>query len=177
MVRDSISHLKPGLSSKILEELSSLYARLGESMPIDLPIQRYAAFGDWNPAVKKEAICSACRNYAAIDHRGNVASCQMGLSRAKESILQDSFASVFSRLQKAEENLYLIMPNAKSGSCSKCYWRFACAGGCPEHTRIVKATTNASSPWCELYSGLLPAYLRAIAIQSKRRVEACASPK
>lgn len=54
MVRDSVSHLKPGLMGRILYELSALYDRFGETMPTDLPIQRYAGFGDWNPATKKK---------------------------------------------------------------------------------------------------------------------------
>jgi radical SAM protein with 4Fe4S-binding SPASM domain len=126
LIRDPVSHLKPDLSHRILEELQQLYAWFGENMPTNLPIQRYAAFGDWNPSVKKEAICSACRTYAAIDHRGNVATCQMGLSRAKDNVVTKSFSSIFSTLQQNQENLYLIAPSAKSGDCSRCYWKFAC---------------------------------------------------
>lgn len=172
MVRDKLTHLRPGLQERIRDELANLYAWLGENMPTDMPIDRFAGFGDWNPSVKKEAICSACRTYAAIDHHGKVASCQMRLSNSKESILEDSFSNVFSRVQKEAENLYLIMPSKKTGSCSACYWKHVCAGGCPEHTRLVVGSTNSPSPWCELFQGLLPHFLRAIAIQMKRRSQA-----
>jgi uncharacterized protein len=134
-------------------------------------MEHFAAFGDWSPGVKKEAICSACRTYAAVDHRGMVASCQMRLGNSKESILDSSFTDVFSRIQEDTDNLYLIMPSAKTGGCSSCYWKYVCAGGCPEHTRLAVGTSNAPSPWCELFSNLLPHYLRAIALQKKRQCE------
>jgi len=171
MVRDSLSHLRPGLQHRILEELVGIYAWLGESMPADMPIERFAAFGDWEPGVKKEAICSACRTYAAIDHRGNVASCQMRLGSSNENLLETSFSQAFSRVQGDTENLYLIRPSAKSGDCSRCYWKYICAGGCPEHTRSVVGSSNAPSPWCELFHNLLPHYLNAIALQRKRRMD------
>lgn len=171
LVRDRRSHLKPGLAERMLAELIALYEGLGRTMPTAMPIDPYAAFAEWKPAMKKVGVCGSCRSSAALDQNGNVASCQMRMNEPFGSAREEAFGSIFERMRAADDNRYLADPAGRTGDCASCYWRYTCAGGCPEHSRMALGSLNAPSPWCGLYRGLLPTYLRAIATQMKRRSE------
>lgn len=171
LVRDLRTHQRQGVQDDILAELESLYAWLSTEMPLHMSIERHAQFAEWRPASKKTTVCSSCVSSAAIDQNGNVSSCQMRLDKPAGNLHQEPFSVVFDRLQARDDNIYLVQPRAKSSDCSVCYWKHVCAGGCPEHTRAVSGTLNAPSPWCFVYRGFLPHYLRAIAAQRKRFME------
>jgi radical SAM protein with 4Fe4S-binding SPASM domain len=171
LVRDQRCHALPGMVESILAELADLYAWLGERMPVDMPIDRFAGFAEWSPSVKKNGVCSACRNSSALDQDGNVASCQMRMDHPWGNTTAETFSDIFERMSSAEDNRYLSRPETRTGGCSVCYWKHVCAGGCPEHTRLAEGSQNVPSPWCSVYRELLPHYLRAIAVQMKRRAE------
>jgi uncharacterized protein len=171
LVRDRRSHENHNFGNELLSELIRVYEWLGENMPADMPIERYARFAEWRPESKKESVCGTCNNSMAIDQEGKVASCQMRMDKPHGTVHEEGLSSIFHRLRAAEENRYLTSPQTKSGDCSICYWKFTCAGGCPEHTRMVMGTANSPSPWCHVYQEFLPHYLRAIARQIKARVD------
>jgi uncharacterized protein len=167
LIRDKHSHKKEGLENNILSELIRVYEWLGENMPGDMPIENYARFAEWDLNKKKQAVCGTCRSTMSIDQQGKVASCQMHMDSPGGNVHEESLTTIFFKIRGADENKYLTNPQDKSGDCSICYWKFTCAGGCPEHTRMAMGTANSPSPWCNLYKNLLPHYLRAIAKQLK----------
>jgi len=171
LIRDKSSHKKENLENELLSALTKVYDWLGENMPADMPIEHYAKFAEWNLMAKKQSVCGTCKNTMAIDQEGKVASCQMRMDKSFGNVNNENLSSIFNKITTADDNKYLVNTNAKSGDCSVCYWKFTCAGGCPEHTRIVMGTANSPSPWCHLYQGLLPVYFRSIARQIKRSVE------
>ncbi len=170
-VRDKNSHLKPNLETEILTELIKIYEWVGNNLPTSMPIERFARFAEWNLTVQKKSVCGTCKSTMSIDQEGKVSSCQMRMDKSFGNISSESLTEIFDKIRQSEDNKYLTFPETKSEDCSKCYWKFSCAGGCPEHTRIALGTANAPSPWCHLYQDLLPYYLKAIATQIKRGVE------
>jgi uncharacterized protein len=170
-VRDKNSHLKENLEADILNELIKIYNWVGENMPTSLPIERFARFAEWNLVVQKQSVCGSCKSTMSIDQDGGIASCQMRMNKPFGNVNEEKITSVFQKIKDAEDNKYLSYPNTKSEDCSICYWKYSCAGGCPEHTRIAKGTLNSTSPWCHLYQELLPYYIRAIAKQIKRAID------
>ncbi|MBK9391874.1 MAG: radical SAM protein, partial [Bacteroidetes bacterium] len=171
-VRDRNSHLKPDLLANILSELIEVYDWIGENLPSSMPIERFARFAEWNLSVPKQSVCGTCKSTMSIDQEGKVASCQMRMDKPFGNVNNEELASIFDKIRGADDNKYLTYPETKSEDCSICYWKYSCAGGCPEHTRIAKGTINSSSPWCHLYQDLLPHYIRAIAKQIKRAIDA-----
>ena len=170
-VRDLGSHKKEGLTEAILDELIRVYQWLGENILTSMPIERFARFAEWNLSVKKQVVCGSCKSMLSVDQDGGTSSCQMRMDASFGNLNTESLESVFKKIKTSEENQYIASPETKTGECAKCYWRYTCAGGCPEHTRSVCGTTNSSSPWCLLYAKLFPHYIRAIARQMKRAVD------
>lgn len=170
-VRDTRTHARPSLQRAFLETLTRLYEWIGLAYPASMPIERFARFGEWDLAKPKRLVCGTCRSTLAIDQVGAVSSCQMRMDAPAGHLAIDPVHAAFDRIRMDEENRFLVTPELKTGDCVSCRWRYTCAGGCPEHTRAAKGTTNTSSPWCGLYMGLLPHYLRAAAIQIKRGVD------
>lgn len=170
-VRDKSSALINGLEEKMLAELVTIYEWIGENMPCTMPIERFARFAEWNLSVKKQSVCGTCKSTMSIDQEGNVSSCQMRIDKPFGNINLNKLDEIFLKISQNQYNEFLTNPEKKSGDCSICYWKFTCAGGCPEHTRNSKGTTNSPSPWCNLYQHLLPYYIRAIAKQIKRGID------
>ena len=169
-VRDKTSHAISGLQDAILEELKSIYSWLGESLPVSMPLERFARFSEWNLTVRKQIVCGSCRSTMSVDHLGNVASCQMRMDKPFGNLKNISVKAIFDNIKTSDFNSYIVSPHTKTGECISCFWRYTCAGGCPEHTRNALGTLNSPSPWCDLYMNLLPVYVRAVANQIKRAI-------
>lgn len=170
-LRDVASSSDPGIRHRITAALVRLYEWIGSEYPPNMPVERFARFAEWNTAVKKGISCGSCHNMLGVDHRGNVASCQMRFDKPIGS-LASGISHLFSSMRSADESLFIVQPQRKTGDCRDCDWRYVCAGGCAEHARMVYGTTDHSSPWCSLYGTLLPTYLRAIGTQLKRAIDA-----
>jgi len=171
-VRDRTTYGRPGQQAEFTDALSQLYSEIGATYPATMPIERFARFAEWNLATPKDLACGSCQSMLAIDERGNVSSCQMRLDAPVGSIRSAPLSTLFDRIRNAPDHEYMVAPERKTGDCVQCDYRYVCAGGCPEHTRAVTGTTNAPSPWCDLYTMLLPVYVRAVASQIKRGVDA-----
>ncbi len=170
-VRDNRSFAEPSVSEMMTDTLCAIYEDMGKHYPINMPIERFARFAEWNLNVKKDLACGSCRSTLSIDQVGRVASCQMRMNVPFGGIGTTTVSHAFHKIQLAPENKPLVTPGRKTGDCIACKWRYSCAGGCPEHTRDVFATADHSSPWCRLYGTLMPIYIRAIAQQLKRAVD------
>jgi radical SAM protein with 4Fe4S-binding SPASM domain len=171
-VRDTSSHKQPGAVETYIDKLTLLYDKLGRELPVDMPLERFARFAEWNLKRPKQIACGTCSGMMAIDQTGNTSSCQMRLDVPLGNVTSEPMAEVWQRVRLHPDNEFLVHPERKSRECTTCAWQRTCAGGCPEHTRLVSATTNAPSPWCDLYYTLFPVYVRSVARQMKRRLHA-----
>ena len=157
------------IQHNITEELIGLYTHLAEHLSPELPVDKFARFAEWDLRKRKLIACGSCQNYFAIDHNGNVSSCQMRLDRKFGSLKSEPLADIVMRIRSDNEFRPLAVPTSKQGACTRCEYYHVCAGGCPQHTKMALMTTDAPSPWCMVYGGLLPHYIDAVARQSYRR--------
>jgi uncharacterized protein len=167
-VRDKRTYQIPGLQDGMAAELIRLYRWMGDNHPVDMPIEGFARFAEWNLRKRKTLACGSCRSMLAVGESGQVASCQMRLDKPIANIGEDTFAGAFGRLRSSADYTYFVRPQAKTGGCAGCQFRYTCAGGCPEHTRSVFGTNDHVSPWCDLYTALMPEYVEAIGRQLQR---------
>lgn len=107
--------------------------------------------------------CRAGRHYLFIRHDGEMASCPVTNERSigsiKEKDLLPNIVKRGSFLDPVNRNVEDI------DECRSCMWRYACCGGCPLATNLIKGTFNSSSPHCEIFKALIPGMLR---IEAKR---------
>lgn len=171
-VRDSRTYNLPGLQEAMAGELAGLYGRMGENHPLDMPIGSFARFAEWNLRIRKALPCGSCRVMLAVGESGQVASCQMRLDHPVATVRDDGLDRVFDVIRDSPDYEYFIHPETKTGKCAGCAFKYTCAGGCPEHTRMVFGSSNHASPWCELYTALMPEYVSAIGRQLERAQDA-----
>lgn len=159
------------MQKQITTSLCELYKRLGNTIDYNLPISRYARFSEWNLKKKKRIACSACRNYVAIDEKGYVSSCQMGMDTKYGNINTDGLYISIMKMKKKGNRTKIANPALRDGVCTECEYYHVCAGGCPEHTMNTYGTTDTFSPWCYVYGNLMSVYLESIAIQMVRNIK------
>lgn len=150
--------------------LSSFYKRAAERAPLGIRFDRDAKFSEWNLNRKKTVACSTCRGSVAIGRDGAVASCQMRLNEPVGKLHTNSLQSCMEKFGEDSRTQKLYRPKGKTGGCTRCEFRFVCAGGCPQHTRDVFGDLDRPSPWCFVYGSLLPTYIEANAMHLSRRV-------
>jgi uncharacterized protein len=167
-VRDINTYKLPGLQDAMVEEIIGLYRAMGENHPLDLPIGSFARFAEWNLRVRKNLACGSCRAMLAVGESGQVASCQMRLNHPIATLQRGTFDRAFDALRHSADYEYFVHPETKTGKCAGCVFQYTCAGGCPEHTRMVFGSNNHASPWCDLYTALMPEYVSAIGRQMER---------
>lgn len=165
-VRDRSNVPSHELQADVARHFAELYDWIGQSMPLDMAVERNAAFGEIRFRKPKAVNCRVRRSAIAINHKGGIAACQMTLDATYGSV-DDSggLEQAFERIASTS-NEGATVPTGDE--CAGCDWRYVCAGGCPEYTRAAMGDVNAVSPWCELYRSVLPHFARAIALQLKR---------
>jgi uncharacterized protein len=167
-VRDARTCKLPGLQEAMTSELIGLYRRMGESHPLDMPIGSFARFAEWDLHKRKRQACGSCHSMLAVGESGQVASCQMRLDHPIATLQDGAFDQVFDILRRSADYEYFVHPEEKTGKCAGCVFKHTCAGGCPEHTRLVFGSNNHASPWCDLYTAMMPEYVAAIGRQLER---------
>jgi uncharacterized protein len=171
-VRDTATYRLPGLQETMASNLIGLYRGMGENHPLNLPIGSFARFAEWDLHMRKNLACGSCRAMLAVGESGQVASCQMRLNHPIATVGDEGFVQIFDALRHSVDYTYFVHPETKTGTCAGCVFRYTCAGGCPEHTRMVFGSNNHASPWCELYTALMPEYVSAIGRQMERLQDA-----
>jgi uncharacterized protein len=169
-VRDATTYKLPGFQTELATELSGIYQWIAETYPPTMPIERFAGFAEWNLRRKKNGACGSCKSMVGIDKDGALASCQMRLDHPIANVEDDDAIEFLQMLGTHEDYKLISRPDSRSGSCVDCDFESTCAGGCPEHTRMAFGTTDSASPWCDLYTAVMPAYVEAIAMQIKQTV-------
>jgi radical SAM protein with 4Fe4S-binding SPASM domain len=164
LVRDA----RPTMQGVTLEEtvsrLSAFYQRIAEVYPPDMPIARFARFGNTTLRRTRASFCGRGSHMIAIGHNGGLAACQMALARPIGAL---DNAGVFGALIRLREKNGGAVSGSYLSRCLGCPWTNVCRGGCPAHTEMMPEGPQRS-PWCAVYSQVLPSYVRAVATQGKR---------
>lgn len=100
--------------------------------------------------------CSVGDSYLVIDHKGNVAKCQMEIERPITSIYA---ADPLGDLRQDRLGIQNLSVEEKEG-CRDCEWKYWCAGGCPVLTYRATGRYDIKSPNCRIYKALYPQLLR-----------------
>ena len=169
LVRDARPTMQGVTLETIVSRLSAFYQQLAEFYPPDMPIARFARFGNTTLRRTRAAFCGRGRHMIAIAHDGGLAACQMTLARRIGALDNPGVFAALTRL-RAEDGSVISGPYLPR--CLGCQWANVCRGGCPTHTEMLPGAPQRS-PWCSVYSQVLPSYLRAIASQAKRFVGTC----
>ncbi len=103
-----------------------------------------------------EKTCSVGDSYLVVDHRGNVAKCQMEIERPITTVYEED-PLTFIRADKA--GIQNLSVEEKEG-CRDCEWKYWCAGGCPALTYRVTGRYDVKSPNCRIYKAIYPEALR-----------------
>lgn len=134
-VREAFSVLEADLSER------SLLGTLVDRAQFDQPHDKVCGVGD---------------SYLVIDHKGNVAKCQMEIERPVTTVWSEDPLGLIRADQIGIRNLSV---EEKEG-CRECEWRYWCAGGCPAATFRATGRYDVKSPNCRIYKALYPEMLR-----------------
>jgi uncharacterized protein len=105
--------------------------------------------------------CGVGHNYLVIDHWGNVAKCQMDMQHLVTTISVDDPLTAISIDRGGLQNPSVLQKD----TCSKCEWRYWCAGGCPLLTYRTTGRYDSHSPYCHIYRRLYPEVARLEALR------------
>jgi len=100
--------------------------------------------------------CAVGENYLVIDHRGQVAKCQMTLAQPVSHI---SAADPLGAIRLDQVGVRNLPAEEKEG-CRACDWRYWCAGGCALATYRATGRYDVRSPNCTIYQSLYPDVIR-----------------
>jgi radical SAM protein with 4Fe4S-binding SPASM domain len=166
LVRDARPTMQSGTLDTTVSRLSAFYQRIAEVYPPDMPIARFARFGNTTLRRTRAAFCGRGSHMIAIAHDGGLAACQMTLARRIGALDNPGVFAALTRLREEDRS---VISGPYLPRCRGCQWANVCRGGCPTHTEMLPGGPQRS-PWCSVYSQVLPSYLRAIALQAKRFV-------
>jgi uncharacterized protein len=155
---------------KFVDNLERVFYLAASTLPLQTRFDQHLQFAEWNIRRKKTLACGSGRNYLAVDASGAISSCQMASVPAGQ-LEVSTIADARTAIRDNEGTSILADPTLRTGGCSKCFFRYTCAGGCPQHTARVNGTMNSVSPWCDVYGDLYPKYIRAAALHQYRRLQ------
>lgn len=113
--------------------------------------------------------CGIGKNFAAIDHEGKIALCQMIFNQSIGNITHEGIIEAV-----YQQN---IMPELRSKNvdsyleCKQCIWKNVCAGGCSVFTHQQYGKLDRPSPYCHVFKQLIPRIVRLRGIKLLREHE------
>lgn len=96
--------------------------------------------------------CAVGENYLVVDHKGQIAKCQMTLDQPISDVCAQDPLGVIRLDQVGVRNL----PVEEKEECRTCDWRYWCAGGCAVVTHRATGRYDVRSPNCHIYQALYP---------------------
>lgn len=176
-------HFTLGFYRKPAAHAADFTARYGEQQIIDgmraaystieAQLPRYSLLGCLidraSLGMSHERACAAGENYIVIDHRGNIAKCQMEITTPVSSIWQSDPLQEIRLSPRGVQNL----PVDKKEGCSSCMWRYWCGGGCAVATFRNTGRYDVRSPHCSIYQALFPEVVRLEGLRLLRDGVAC----
>jgi uncharacterized protein len=103
-----------------------------------------------------ERTCGIGESYLVFDPHGGVAKCHMAIDSPVTDVFSDD---PLADIKKDSRGLQNPDVGAKDG-CSRCDWKYWCAGGCPLLTYRATGRYDTRSPHCRIYKAMIPRMLR-----------------
>jgi uncharacterized protein len=142
------------LDDKIIDAMHNAFAVLENNLPNRSLLGSLVDRAQFDAPHDKT--CSVGDSYLVIDHKGNVAKCQMEIERPITSIYANDPLGDLRQDRLGIQNLSV---EEKEG-CRDCEWKYWCAGGCPVLTYRATGRYDVKSPNCRIYKALYPQLLR-----------------
>ena len=109
--------------------------------------------------IPHEQACGAGQNYVVVRPDGGLAGCQM-LEHSSGSLFRAEHAGDLITAAASPPDELNNLPAYRRGDCARCFWQFACAGGCALLAYRASGRWDAPSPYCSVYRQLIPDVLR-----------------
>ncbi len=100
--------------------------------------------------------CGVGDDYLIFDQHGNVAQCQMEITKPVTTMQSNDPLDDLRRTKTGIQNL----PVEQKQGCKDCFWRYFCTGGCPLLTHRATGRFDLPSPNCSLYKQIFPEIVR-----------------
>ena len=100
--------------------------------------------------------CGAGYSYFVINTHGEISKCHMTMD---DQICELDHPDIYSLIRSSSNKPQNIDINQLT-DCQDCFWKYACAGGCPEFRAYTNNDYNSKSPNCEAIQTLIPQILR-----------------
>jgi len=142
------------IDQDILAGIRSAFAWLAANPPRDFPLT--AILDRSNLSIPHTLACGMGINYLVVRPDGGISSCHMRLGEALSNIHE---VDPLRKIQSNRSKIGSVLVDEKTG-CSKCEWRYACAGGCPLVAFNTVGRYDVPSPYCSIYKALYPELLR-----------------
>lgn len=142
------------MDDKIIEAMQQAFAVLEANLPERSLLGSLVDRAQFNAPHDKT--CSVGDSYLVIDHKGNIAKCQMEIERPITSIYADDPLAFIRSDRLGIQN---ISVEEKEG-CRSCEWKYWCTGGCAALTYRATGRYDVKSPNCRIYKALYPEMLR-----------------
>ncbi len=127
---------------------------------IEQRLPRYSLLGclldRTNLGAAHSRTCAVGENYLVIDHKGDVAKCQMEINRPVTTIWADDPLNIIRLDPVGVQNV----PVDQKEGCRSCAWKYWCAGGCAVATFRATGRYDIQSPNCAIYKALYPDVMR-----------------
>lgn len=142
------------MDDKIIHAMQDAFTVLEENLPDRCLLGSLVDRAQFDAPHDKT--CSVGDSYLVVDHKGNVAKCQMEIERPITSVYA---ADPLSELRRDRLGVQNLSVDEKEG-CRDCEWKYWCAGGCPVLTYRATGRYDVKSPNCRIYKALYPQLLR-----------------
>ncbi|MFN8495454.1 MAG: radical SAM protein [Caldilineaceae bacterium] len=139
---------------KIIDGMYRAFAVLEANLPERCLLSTLVDRAQFNTPHDKT--CSVGDSYLVIDHKGNIAKCQMEIERPITSIYAEDPLALLREDRLGIQNMSV---EEKEG-CRNCAWKYWCTGGCPALTYRATGRYDVKSPNCRIYKALYPELLR-----------------
>jgi len=142
------------IDEQIIEAMRAAFAVLEENVPDRCLLGSLVDRAQFDSPHDKT--CSVGDSYLVIDHKGQVAKCQMEIEQPITSVYADDPLAL---LRSDRAGLQNLSVEEKEG-CRSCEWKYWCTGGCPALTFRTTGRYDVKSPNCRIYQALYPELLR-----------------
>jgi uncharacterized protein len=139
---------------RIIKGLASAYKTIESNLPNRTLLASLA--DQTNLASPHLRPCSVGHSYLVFDCLGRVSKCQMQIGKSVTSV--DAPDPLFD-IKQDKEGIQNVSVEDKP-ECSRCEWKYWCAGGCPLANFRTTGRYDSKSLNCTIYKALFPEIMR-----------------
>jgi uncharacterized protein len=163
LVKDEKIAARRGYIDTLIRRLNECYDAIEEMLPGCFPASH--KFETISLRYLMDRGCSIGRDGMAVSHDGKVYLCHTDIGR-RPPVASVKDADILRKIWTQTEypGLHEYRSVDRYDSCSRCDWRYQCAGACPLFTRRAYGRLNQPSPYCRVFKRIIPRLIRFYAL-------------